>query len=180
MAIHVVLGFKDPGNHSSVESIYVGRDADAARQCSVDYPGANTLWLRNPNGIRKENPALSSARDEAARAAESARLAAVPAPEVSTETKLAIAQRENEKLKKQLAAASAAVAPSAVIAAPAPVEETLFAEPAPALVVESEPEPATDAPAEDPEEATRRKAALAQAEAAEAIEKSPPKKSGKK
>lgn len=187
MAIHIVLGFKDPGAQSAVEPVYVGRSATDATAARDAYQGASTLWLRNPSGIRKQNSDHSAARDRVARDEEIARLAALPAPvELSAEAKLARAENENAKLKKQLSSAetllsehaSAAIVPVTVSAELLLVDTTLPKITASELEDGGEPvdDSATiDAGAVvgDPAEEERRKAALAMSEAAEKIKETP-------
>lgn len=177
MAIHLIIGFDTAGPTSPFRPIYAGRDADAARAAADDWSGETTLWLRNPDGVRKTNPRLSAARDAAARADDAARAVAnAPAAEPCVERLAAQVerlQRENDRLKKQ-ATTAAPAAP-----APAPVLD-LILESAPAIpasVPVADPPPSENdpgAPAEDPDTAERRKAALAAAEAAEQLEDAPP------
>lgn len=139
MAIHLVIGFDTAGPTSAFRPIYHGRDADAARAACEKWEGETSLWLRNPEGVRKTNPRLSAARDAAARAAEFARQPAPVTAPLSPErlaAKVEQLERENARLRAatggDLTALSAAPVPTgSVEEGSLPLLDGLAADPAP-------------------------------------------------
>lgn len=121
MAIHIVIGFDTAGSSSDFRPIYHGRDADAARAACEQWSGETTLWLRNPEGVRKTNPRLAAARDAEARAAELARQPKPRIEPLSPERLAAkVEQLERENARLRAAAGgdfSAPTAPPEVTAA---------------------------------------------------------------
>lgn len=172
MALHIALGFTQPGPSSPVEVLYAGYDADAARDARDTYNGHRTSWLRNPEGLLKLTGATTSAQAEAQAANEralAARNAHAAAPAPTLDQQLAKAQSENAKLARKLAEFEISVAP---VAEPAPVVETLALDLGPATA-EPTPEPVDEAPAStdvnpDAEAEEQRQKALAMAAAADA------------
>lgn len=191
MALHFVIGFRDLGGDSEVESIYVGKDAEKARGAAANYQGAKTLWVRNPQGVWKTNDELARVRDQQKLAVEIAALNAAPpmsaAEKVSAQKDFEIARltRENERLKDQVVSEADAAAAADVAAKQAELDlqEKLKADAdakrkqdeADAAVAESvklaeDRVAAEEAAGLDPEEEERKKAARAQADAAKKIE----------
>jgi len=194
MALHVVIGYTTTGPTSDAEPLYVGRDSDLAARARDTYAGARTLWLRNPRGLGKINADLAAARDVETRAAEAEILAAaMPADEPTVEARLAAAEALNRRLQRQLTEAATFTEVTSHVPDLGPVGELDLHSP----IGSSSSEPVADvlpdaatgeepaeAPAdiveEDPETATRRQAALAAADAAEAIESNPGQGKGKR
>jgi hypothetical protein len=203
MALHLILGYEQPGSGSPVETLYCGRNADEARAKRDGYQGHRTTWLRNPEGVTKIAAGVAAAKDAALSAGEIARIAARPEVPISTEAQLDLAQRELRRLKRQLEQGTEPQPIAQIVAAV--VDELpligdslpLSAAEADASAVEGDEADASAVEGDegsvdaaegdlepgttlgDPEADARRAAALAAAEAAEQLENAPPAK-GKK
>lgn len=193
MALHLIVGSKTNGPQSEVECLYCGRDADAAREARDSYRGASTVWVRNPEGVRKANAGMAQERDRVAMQADIA--AQTPPPKLSARQLAARAQKqalakladENKALAAELKAMKAET--QALLEESGSIDPDTEKKETPAeKSPEAKTEPATDkkedaqtellpadsdskASTEDPEDKARLKSAQAAAKAAKEIEK---------